>query len=389
MLYAYMPNGHFRKRSIMRRVRICHLITDLAPAGAERCVFELARRLDKRRFEVEVAALRGGAVAGWLSQAGVPTTVLGVRGKWDALKLGGLVDLFRRRRIDIVHTHLFHADLAGRAAAWLGGSARLVHTVHVAEARFRPWQFAFARLAADRCDRIIAVSVSARDHHARHSGLPHSRYVVISNGIDPAAYSRDEASRLRLRRLWGVGGDEVLLAFVGRLDVQKGIDVLLKTMRLLAERGRAPKLVIAGDGPLRAMVQELAPGGPLAGAVRVLGFTDDVRGVLSAADIAVMPSRWEGWGLAAGEAMAASLPLIATHVAGLKDVAVDGQTALFVEKEDIAGLGRCVERLARDADLRRRLGQAGRQRVVRHFHIAKTVAAHEALYLQLVGQKND
>jgi len=366
-------------------LRICQLITDLGPAGAERCVYELARRLDRRRFEVSVAALRGGLVADWLAAAGVDAAVVGVRGKWDVLKLARLAELLRRRRIDILHTHLFHADLAGRAAAAIAGTRHVVHTVHIVEARFRPWRLAFARLAAGMCDRIVAVSNSVRDHHSSGSGLPRGRYVVIPNGVDAEAHRRDAAARRRLRSQWGLRRGEVLLAFVGRLDVQKGVDTLLEAMKVLHGRAAAPRLAIAGDGPMRRDVEGFVATEPVGKVIELLGFTEDVRGLLSAADVLVMPSRWEGFGLAAAEAMAASLPVLATRVEGLCDVVVEGKTALLVERDDPEALAKQIEFLAGDAALRRRLGQAGRRRAVRCLSIAATVAAHEKLYLDLAS----
>ncbi|MFB3891902.1 MAG: glycosyltransferase [Phycisphaerae bacterium] len=369
----------------MSRIRICQLITELRPAGAERCLFELARRLDRRRFDMRVAALRGGDVADWLTAEGIPVTVLGVRGKWDVPRLLGLSKLLRDRPIDILHTHLFHADLAGRMAMMEARVPHLVHTVHVAEGRFRPWRFAWARLAAGACDRIIAVSRAVRDDHARRAGLPLWRYEVIPNGIDSSAYAPDERAREELRRQWGISQGETLLAFVGRLDRQKGIDVLLSAMSHLGARGRPASLVIAGDGPKRFIVDNFIRHGEGGKHTRCLGFVQDVRGVLSAADIFVMPSRWEGFGLAAAEAMAAGLPVIATRVPGLREVLDDGRAGVMVEPDHVVALTDAIERLAGDASLRKQVAEAGRRRVAECFSIEANVAAHARLYEQVAG----
>jgi len=371
----------------MGRLRICHLITELGPAGAERVVWELARRLDRRLFETRVIALRGGQVGEWLAEAGVDVNVLGVRGKWDATKLRELVRMLRRDRIDVLHTHLFHADLAGRAAAYLASVPHVVHTVHTAEARFRPWRFAFARLAGGACERIVAVSRSARDHHARRAGLPLSRYTIIPNGVDAGDYARDETARRRLRRHWGAAPQEPVVIFVGRLAEEKGIETLLAAARLLDARGAAPLFVIVGDGPRRRLVDRSIAADALGGRVRVLGFTRDIRGVLSAADIFVMPSRWEGFGLAAAEAMAAGLPVIATRIAGLSDLVVEGRTALMIDVGDGNALAEGIARLCGDAALRRRLGEAGRRRIIQRFAVADMVSAHERLYLETAHQE--
>jgi glycosyltransferase involved in cell wall biosynthesis len=360
------------------------MITELRPAGAERCVYELATRLDKDRFDVEVLALRGGAVADWLAEAGVKVHVLGVRGKWDVVKLSALRNILREGKFDLLHTHLFHADLAGRIGAAWAGVPHLVNTVHIAEARFRPWQYCLARVFAKRCRRIICVSEAVRDHHSRRSGLPASRYTVIHNGIDASAYSHDPQARQRLRNEWGVGADEAVCVFLGRLDRQKGVDVLLAAFSHLGARGAARRLIIAGDGPQRSLVENYISHGEGGRMAKYLGFVRDVRSVLSAGDVFVMPSRWEGFGLAAAEAMAAGLPVVATRVAGLGEVVLDGETGVLVEKNDAVELAEQVERLLRDAELRRRLGEAGRQRVFAQFSLADNIAAHAELYTRIV-----
>jgi len=368
----------------MRRIRICQIITELRPAGAERVVYELARRLDRRRFDVRVVALRGGAVAERLAEAGVGVDVLGMRCKCDAPRLVGLAGLLRGGRFDVVHTHLFHADLAARAARLVVSLPRLVHTVHVAEARFRPWHFALPRLLVGGADCIICVSRGVRDHHARRSGLPPWRYVVIPNGIDAAAYARDYALRARLREEWNVGEGQVLVAFVGRLDRQKGVDTLLSAAETLAARAPRLRFVIAGDGPQRPLVERYVAGRE-SGRCVFLGHVADVRGVLSAADVLAMPSRWEGFGLAAVEAMAAGLPVVATRVAGLTEIVEDGRTGVLVAPDDAEAFARAIEELSADTRLRETLGRAGRRRAVEQFDISATVSAHEALYERTAG----
>jgi glycosyltransferase involved in cell wall biosynthesis len=292
----------------------------------------------------------------------------------------------RQQRIDLLHTHLFHADLVGRPAAALAGVPHLVHTVHTAEGRFRPWQFAYARFLADSCDRVVSVSPSARDFHARRSGLPLRRYEVIPNGLDAQAFARDEASRRRLRCQWGLGEDQVLLAFLGRLDREKGLDVLLSAMSHLAARGRPVEAIIAGEGPARQMIENFIAHGEGGRCCRYLGFVPDVRAVLSAADIFVMPSRWEGFGLAAAEAMAASLPVIASDIPPLRGLLDGGTAGVLVEPEGSVALGEAILRLAEDAPLRAALGSAGRRRVVEAYPIEQNIAAHERLYSQVTRE---
>lgn len=369
----------------MDRIRICQMITELRPAGAERCLYELTRRLDRDRFDVRVVALRGGAVGDWLIEAGIRTDVVGVRGRWDVLKLGRLSEILRSQPIDILHTHLFHADLAGRTAAALASVPNIVHTVHCAEERFRPWHFAFVRFFADTCRRIICISPSVLACHSSRSGLRESCYTMIPNGVDVSAYVRDDEARTRLRRRWGLGDEQVLAVFAGRLVEEKGIETLLGVMSHLASRGQPVHLAVAGDGPLRGVVENYARHGEGGRYCHVLGHVRDMPGVLSAADMLISASRGEGFGLAVVEAMAASLPVAGTNVNGTRDVVLPGLTGLLVPADDVMALADAVEKLAADGDLRRRLGRAGSLRAQQHFSIDATVAAHEVLYQEVAG----
>ncbi len=371
----------------MRPLRVCQLITTLGIGGAERGLYELVTRMDRERFEVEVFTLRDGPVSARLADAGIPVTVLGVRGKWDIMKLPRLTKLLRNGHFDLLHTHLFHADLAGRPAAKAAGVPHLVHTVWTAEGRFRPWQFAYARLLRQSCDRVICVSQSVRDHHARLSKLPDDAYVVIPWGVDVEKFRRDQASRRRLRSEWQLAEDDVLLAFVGRLEFYKGIDTLLAALARLASVGRPVRAVIAGDGPQRPAVEKFIAQEPGGKFVRMLGMVSDVPAVLSAADIYAMPSLWEGWPLALGEAMSASLPAIGTNVPGIRDLIIPEQTGLLIDSKDANALAGAIQRLVENASLRTSLGEAARRRIVDQFTIEQTIAAHERLYDEVAGHR--
>jgi len=372
--------------ALMQPIRVCQLITELRPGGAERCVYELATRLDRSRFDVQVAALRGGSVADELTAADVKVTVLGVGCKWSPMVVGkvrSLAGLLERERIDLLHTHLFHADLAGRLAARRAGVPHLVHTVHVAERRWRPWQFAFAKQTHRRCDRIIAVSQSVKDWYQARTHLADEHYTVIPNGIDTEAFSPNADARERLCRQWQIAPDDVAAVFVGRLDRQKGVDVLLTAAKQFLTRAPNATLLIAGDGPLRRKVERYCrqDDGP-----RYLGFVDDVPALLSAADLFVLPSRWEGWPLALGEAMSTGLPAIGADSPGIRDVIDPGRTGLLVPAEDPAALAGAMAELAGDADLRQRLGLAGQRHIREGFSIGQYIAAHEALYESILAR---
>lgn len=369
-----------------RPLRICQLMTDLAPAGAERCVFELATRLDRDRFDVHVAALRGGAMAEDLRRAGVEVTAFNVRHKLDVARFGPAVEYLRAGRFDILHTHLFHADLIGVLASLRASRPTVVHTVHIAERRFRPWRFSWYRLSQRLHDGFIAVSDDARRFHHQCTGIPIERIEVIHNGVDLERFTRDPAARRRLRQQWGFGDEQCVMGFLARLDRQKGLDILLETMRWLNERKPTPRLVVAGVGPMHEELVRFIRRDPAGRLVRYLGFVEDVPAMLSALDMLVLPSRWEGFGLAAAEAMAASLPVVASRVTGPAELVEHGRTGLLIRPESPWSLARAIRRLVEAPARRQALGRAGRERIATQFTIQQFIQHHESYYRRLANR---
>ena len=369
----------------MSRIRVCQIVADLNPAGPGRRVCDIAARLDRDRFDVSVIALRGGPLAELLELASVPVRVLDMCGVFAPVRLGRLAGLLRDCKAGLVHTHGFRADLAGRPAARLAAVPNLVHTVHEAGGRFRPWQFAYARFLSGYCDRIICVSPSVRENHCWRSGLAASMYSVIPSGIDVDAFAPDGDARRRLRKQWGVQDSQPVVAYVGRLEKRKGIETLLSAFSHLAARGHAMDIVIAGEGSGRRIIENFIRHGEGGSRCRLLGFVDDVRAVLSAVDIYATASDSEGHPLSPTEAMAAGLPVVATKAPGLRDIVIDGVTGLLAAPRDVFGLAERIERLGNDSELRKQLGNYGRKRVIAQYPVSTMIEAIEALYIDVVS----
>src|SRR3990172_10037066 len=211
-------------------LRVMQLITELRPGGAERVVYELARRLPRERFAVEVCSLRpaSGAVAEWLRAAAVPVHSLEMKAKLDLRAPGRLVRLLRERRTALLHTHLFHANVLGRAAARRLGGVRVLGTLHIVERRFRPWHFWLDRWTLGRDEVEVCVSEAVRDFTHRRAGIPLAQLRTIPNGVDLVRFRACAAARRRgetaaaLRAVLGLAPRATLALAVGRLEPQKG-----------------------------------------------------------------------------------------------------------------------------------------------------------------------
>jgi glycosyltransferase involved in cell wall biosynthesis len=374
----------------MRRIRVLEVATELAPGGAERVVCELATRLDPVDFSVEVAYLyRRGREKPYfereLADRGIPVHWLGLVRRGDFLKAARLAPLARRTGADIVHGHLFHAYLAARLARIACPRLRVVSTVHIAEARPLRARFLADRLTFPLTTAATAVSLAARDHQTAVLGVGRpSDYEVIPNGIDTAGFRPRPGARGRAAAGLAVPADGPWIGFVGRLDPQKGLSVLIDALpRVLSDHPSA-RLLVAGAGPLRPRLERLAEERGVSESTHWLGFRADVPELLSAFDVFTMPSLWEGFGLALVEAMASGTPAVASAVDSLPEIAGAGsERALLVPPGDPDALARAIANTLADPDAARLRADAAREHVRKRYSVDRMVADYADLYLRL------
>jgi glycosyltransferase involved in cell wall biosynthesis len=240
------------------------------------------------------------------------------RSPWRLLRLRELV---AKIDPDVIHAHLFHPAIASR---FVSGRRRfsLINTVHLSEHRLvKRWLLLLDRWTFPRCDVQTVVSRATQQFHAHILGVPPEKLPVVHNGIHPPR-PLDPSERTALRRAWGVEDCRVVLGSAGRLDRQKGYDLLLEA--LIAGERRIPSgetwgLVLLGSGPEKQALRKRAES---LRRVRVVlpGFRVDAPRELGAFDVFVMPSRLEGFGLALVEAMAHGVPAVVSPVDSLPEL---------------------------------------------------------------------
>ncbi|MBV9598720.1 MAG: glycosyltransferase [Chloroflexi bacterium] len=371
-------------------IRVLQLITSLERGGAENHVLALLTHADRSAFEFEVAVLRGeGELVAVFRQAGIPVHLLRARTRLDAFALQRLTSLLRDGHFDILHSHLFRADIFGALAVGrLGDRAPLLVSTRHNDDRFflNPFVGLVHYAVSARQDLIIAIS----DHIARFTvsrGVRHpSRVRRVYHGIEPPVTRSLEREGRQIRADVGVGPDDFLVGNVGRLALQKGQRHLIAAMPLLLERVPNAHAVIAGSGDLEDYLRDLALEAGVADRVHVLGPRRDVPALMHAMDVFAMPSIWEGFGLVLLESMAAGRPVVASRVATIPEVVLDGETGLLVPAGDPVALAEALAQLAHAPETARALGEAGRQRVRQRFSIEKMVGDTELLYRELLEE---
>ncbi len=298
----------------------------------------------------------------------------------DALGLLELVRVIRRERPQIVHAHSSKAGVLARLAAALCRVPARVFTAHgwafKAEAGRRATAYLWAdRLVAPLTSAVVCVSETERRAGLAARTCHADRTVVIRNGIG-AIDGRPgrEGERTRHR-----------LVSVGRLKAPKDMATLLDALALLGDVEL--DALVVGDGPDAAALREQVERLGLEGRVRLCGERDDVPALLAEADCFVLSSRSEGLPVSILEAMAAELPVVASAVGGVPELVEDGETGFLVPPGDPAALADALRRMLTDAELRRRLGAAGRARVEREFTLDAFLAAHLDLYDSLLRRR--
>ncbi len=361
--------------------RILHVIPSLDRAGAEKQLVLLASRLPRDQFDVHVCALtRGGPLEADLQKAGVDVTVIGKRWRVSPTAFWRLKRHIARLRPDLVHTWLFAANAYGRGAAILSGVKHLV----AAERCVDPWkgwqELTIDRYLARRTRRIVANSPAVRDFYVAR-GLPAEKFTVIPNGV--AAPRPPVVSREELLAELGLPAGAQLIGLVGRLWLQKRVKDAIWAADLLKVIHDDVHLLILGDGPHRARLQRFRDQCEIADRVHFLGHRDDAARFMPHFDILWSTSGYEGQSNAIMEAMSAGVPVVATDVPGTRDLVVDDQTGFFFAVGDRAALARHTNALLGDADLAKRLGNAGRQRMSEEFAVEKMVERYVELYREM------
>ena len=359
------------------------VITDLDVGGAERAMVALATGLDRSRWLPSVVALGGeGALASPLRDAGIAVECLDVGRRRPLAAVGSLATSLRRLGPRLVQSFLFHANVAARLASPMAGRPWVVGGLRVAERR-RRWHLTLDRLTSGLATGSVCVSNGVLRFSVEVGRLDPDRLAVIPNGVDPARFDQ---ARPADRGSIGVPADAFLTLYVGRLDPQKGLGILLEAASKVAGARHDWHLALVGDGPERDALRRASADQPtLDGRVHWLGRRDNVPGLLKAADLLVLPSLWEGMPNVVLEAMAARRPVVATAVEGTEELVVPDRTGWLVPPGNVGELADALLEASNDPGRLRRFGDAARDRVEASFTPSRVVDAYERLWAGVLG----
>jgi len=368
-----------------RRVRVLYVVGNFVAGGAERHLLELWRRIDRTRFDVEIACFRReGQFLAEVEALGWPVRELRVgRRIYDASGLMGLVRLIHatlRFRPDVIHGYLFgpnlFAVLAGRAC----GVRAVVVAKRNVDAFETPRQVRVQRLAHRWATHVTAVSETVAAT-VEALGVPRERITVIPNGVDASRFDGGAGDR----SLFGFNGHGPLIGSVGCLEARKDYGTLIEALAALRARGLEFRAAIVGDGRERAALEARVRELGLGGYVTFLGERPDVERLLPAMDVFVLSSREEGIPNALLEAMAAGRASVATAVGGTPEVLEDGETGWLVPARAPAALAAALAAALTDPAEATRRGEAARRYARERLSIDAMARRHEAFYAKVAA----
>jgi glycosyltransferase involved in cell wall biosynthesis len=369
-------------------LRVHALISSLTGGGAEMQLAEFAAGAPAAGIELSVGFLEdrdGNPAAARLRRRGIEPILAQIHGPRPLLNRDDHRTVRRHLeqvRPDVLHTHLGYADmLGGLAARSLGIPAvSTLHTMDWPRGVRQPRPYAKERLMSlvrRRCARVVvAVSDAARRSYLDTGWDVPEHVVTVHNGI--VALSRPGAGRA-VREQLGLAADDLVVSMVTVLRRGKGHDAAVAAVSALADRFPRLRLVIAGDGPDRAEIMRLAE--PLRSRVVMTGHVDEVMELLDATDVLLHPTHLDAFPTALLEAMAAGVPIVATAVGGIPEIVEPGTSGVLVASPpDPTAIAGALAPLLEDEQLRRRLGERGRERFARDFTAEAWATRMRAVY---------
>jgi glycosyltransferase involved in cell wall biosynthesis len=377
-------------------VKILQVLSGGKWAGTSVVVMAITRALIARGDQVWVVCLDDD-VAERFREAGarVVRSPLWLRpiSPLDAIPLAQLWALCLKERFDLVVTHTSKGGVIGRVAARLAGIGSILHHAHGYSFADRSSKLA-ARvflLLEKGAARAGHMTVSVSEEHRRLAirlGVERPASIcTIHNGIDLEPFSR--VDRAAARRNLGFQPEEIIIGALGRLATQKGFEYAIRAMPAVLRRFPAARLAIAGEGPLAGPLRALAQATGVADAVRFLGFRRNVAELLTAFDLFIQPSLWEGLSISLLEGMAARRPLVATDIPGNREQIVHEGNGLLVPPGQVEPLAEAICRLLGDPELAERLAGRAHEEARLRFSdtvmVRKNLEVYDALVARRVG----
>lgn len=368
-------------------IKILYVNYSLDTGGIETLILELSRRIDKTRFSPAVCVFAdNGRLHDEFAKSGIPVFVLRKAQGTDfflPLRLAGLI---KKEKFNLVHTHNQAAWFYGAPAARIAG-AKIIHTNHTTadyhNYHARRWHLIEWMLSLVT-QRITTVAKSVADYMIQREGISPAKIEVVYNGVKTELYEPDVDSSKKRKEL-ALTVNNFVIGNVARLVSNKDHQTLINAFKIIAERIPEARLVIAGDGPLKNELQDLAKGLGLQDKIKLLGNRRDVPELLKTFDIFALSSLREGFPVVLLEAMAAGRPVVSSDVDGNAELIINDETGLIVPPGQPQVMAEAIEKLFKNPEKTKSMGLNGKKRVKEFFSFEIMISRYERIYADLGG----
>ena len=359
-----------------KRIRVAHVVGSLNYGGAENQVIKVLNALNNKKIEkylVTFSQVKIGLEKALSSQVHRYNLELtGLKQLWGVVKMWRF---FKREQIDLVQSHMYHANLYACLAAKLAHVPVIITTEHGKNLWKKPHHHVIERFVINRLATLrVAVSKDIMNLRIKSDHTPKNKITVITNCVDiPRAFTRKFSQA------------SLAIGTVGRLVEVKDYGNLLRASQKVLQQRNNVKVIFVGDGPERHNLEKIADSLGIAKQVEFVGWQSDVDHFLEKMDIFVLSSLREGIPVAMLEAMAKGIPVVATNVGGVPEVIEDGREGLLVKAGDPEKLARSLAYLLDNETLRLQFGKKARKKVIQLFSTSRICAIYEEIYESLLN----
>lgn len=367
-------------------LRVMFLLTSMPIGGAETLLVNLVRKLDRDRFVPLIGCMKEKGVLGELLSNEMPVFDHLINHKYDFAVAGRLKTLFTENKIDVLVTvgagdKMFWGRLGARRArvpvilsalhstGWPDGVGRL------------------NRILTRITDGFIAVARQHAQYQVEQEKFPEEKVFLIPNGIDTDQFVFDAESRAEWRSRWDISANAPVVGIVAAIRPEKNHDLFLESARLVALEIPESRFVIAGDGPDRKRLENLAIEKGIGDQVKFVGSTQDVRGVLSMMDLFALTSHNEASPVSIMEALSCERPVVATDVGSINESVLDGKNGYLVPADNPDPMAKRWIEILRDPERRQRMGTAGRDHIIRNSSLESMTDGYMSLMERIYQRK--
>jgi len=371
------------------KLRLMQITHDLAIGGLQQVIVNLCRFINKEKFDVSVLCLRElGSYTKEVENMGIKVILLPQAEKGtDYFSFLKIAKILKREKTDIIHTHNTQPFVEGSLGSLLAPNVKVI--VHTDHARVFPdkKRYMFSEwLMSHFAWRVVGVSDHTSQNLIKYEKISPRKIITIPNGIDGSKFDIKIDKEKKKKELGLIGFDPIIGLGV-RLAEQKGITYLLKAMPRVIEYFPNIALVIAGEGPLESDLQNEAKTLGIRKNVHFVGPRLDMPELLKLFDIYILPSLWEGMPMVLLEAMAASCPILSTHVGGIPSVIRDGENGLLAKPKDSNQTSNQIIKILTNKHLSDKYSKQARQDFMSQFTAAGMASEYETLYLKSLKTK--